>query len=92
MVFPGRQIVSRPDSQPGVHPLQLLMVRCSFARDDNMDTLLTQTNFSVSTETRTLCDFPLLIGEMLRRADRRSRRRVIRQARFQKFRAFFGIG
>jgi hypothetical protein len=23
MVFPGRQIVSRPDSQPGVHPLPM---------------------------------------------------------------------
>jgi hypothetical protein len=69
----------------------LWMVRCSFARDYNMDTLLTQTNLSVSTDTRTLCDVPLLIGEMLRRADRRSRQRAIRQARFQKFRAFFGV-
>jgi hypothetical protein len=56
-----------------------------------MDTLRMQTNFSVSTETRTLCDFPLLIGKMLRRADRRSHQRAIRQARFQKFRALFGV-
>jgi hypothetical protein len=56
-----------------------------------MDTLRMQTNLSGSTETRTLCDFPLLIGEMLRRADPRSRQRVIRRARFQKFRALFGV-
>jgi hypothetical protein len=67
------------------------MVRRSFAQDDDMDTLRMQTNFLVSTETRTLCDFPLLIGEMLRRADRRSLQKAIRQARFQKFRAFFGV-
>ena len=54
-----------------------------------MDTSRMQTNFSVSTETRTLRDFPLLIGEILRRADCRSRQRAIRQARFQKFRALF---
>jgi hypothetical protein len=55
-----------------------------------MDTSRMQTNFSVSTETRTLCDFPLLIGEILRRADCRLRQRAIRQARFQKFLARFG--
>jgi hypothetical protein len=55
-----------------------------------MDISHMQTKFSVPTETRTLFDFPLLIGEILRRADRRSRRRAIRQARLERFRALFG--
>jgi hypothetical protein len=90
MVPPGRKIVSRPDTQLGVNPLNITgAVQCR--TDDNMETLRMHTNFSVSTETRTLCDFPLLIGEILRRADRRSRQRAMRQARFQKFRALFGV-
>jgi hypothetical protein len=43
------------------------------------------------TKTRTLCDFPLLIGEILRRADLRLRRQARRRTRIRKIGAAFGI-
>jgi hypothetical protein len=41
--------------------------------------------------TRTLSDFPLLIGEMLRRGDLRSRRRATRRTLIRKIKVTFGI-
>lgn len=46
---------------------------------------------SCPTRIRTLCDFPLLIGEILSRADLRLRRQVKHRARLRKIRAFFCI-
>ncbi len=43
------------------------------------------------TRTRTLCDLPLLIGEILRRADLRLQRQARRRARVRKIGAAFGI-
>jgi hypothetical protein len=43
------------------------------------------------TKTRTLCDFPLLIGEILRRADLRLRRQARRRALVRKIGEAFGI-
>lgn len=40
--------------------------------------------------TRTLCNFPLLIGEILRRADLRLQRQARRRARLRKIGAVFG--
>ncbi len=40
--------------------------------------------------TRTLSDFPLLIGEMLRRGDLRSRRQARRRTLIRKIKATFG--
>src|SRR5260221_9077301 len=41
------------------------------------------------TRARTLCDFPLLIGEILRRSDLRLRRQSRRRARIRKIRVCF---
>jgi hypothetical protein len=41
------------------------------------------------TRVRTLCDFPLLIGEILRRADLRLQRQARRRARIRKIGAAF---
>jgi hypothetical protein len=41
--------------------------------------------------TCTLSDFPLLIGEMLRRDDLRSRRQARRRTLIRKIKATFGI-
>ena len=43
------------------------------------------------TRTRTLCDFPLLIGEILRQAELRLRRQARRRARVRKIGAAFCI-
>ena len=43
------------------------------------------------TRIRTLCDFPLLIGEILRRSDLRLRRQARRGARIREIGAAFGI-
>jgi hypothetical protein len=43
------------------------------------------------TRTRTLYDFPLLIGEILRRADLRLRRQARRRARIRTIGVAFGI-
>jgi hypothetical protein len=59
--------------------------------DVNMASGRTRTKSCISTETRTLCDFPLLIGEILRRADIRFRLRAERRARIQKIGALFGL-
>jgi hypothetical protein len=42
-------------------------------------------------KTRTLSDFPLLIGEILRRADLRLQRQARPRARVRKIKATFGI-
>jgi hypothetical protein len=63
-------------------------------KDPNMDSWIyvVQANqTSHFTKTRTLCDFPLLIGEILRRADLRLRRQARRRARVRKIGAAFGI-
>ena len=49
------------------------------------------TEMSHFSTTRTLSDFPLLIGEMLRRGNLRSRRRARRRTLIQKIKATFGI-
>ena len=55
-------------------------------------TYVVQTNkTSLLTKTRTLCDFPLLIGEILRRADLRLRRQARHRARLRKIGSVFGI-
>jgi hypothetical protein len=41
--------------------------------------------------TRTLSDFPLLIGEMLRRGNLRSRRQARRRTLIRKIEAIFGV-
>ena len=41
--------------------------------------------------TRTLGDFPLLIGELLRRGELRAQRQARRRSLIQKFRAAFAI-
>ena len=41
--------------------------------------------------TRTLSDFPLLIGEMLRRGNLRSRRQARRRTVIRKIKAIFGV-
>jgi len=41
--------------------------------------------------TRTLNDFPLLIGEILRRGELRAQRQAKRRSLIQKFRATFAI-
>jgi hypothetical protein len=46
------------------------------------------THFST---TRTLSDFPLLIGEMLRRGNLHSRRQARRRTLIRKIKATFGI-
>jgi hypothetical protein len=52
----------------------------------------TQANeMSHFSKTRTLSDFPLLIGEILRRADLRLQRQARRRARVRKIKATFGI-
>jgi hypothetical protein len=44
-----------------------------------------------SSSTATLSDFPLLIGEILRRSDLRFEKRARRQARIQKIGEFFTL-
>jgi hypothetical protein len=51
----------------------------------------TRTNPLLLGETRTLCDFPLLIGEVLRRADLRLRQRARRKAHIRKIGALLGV-
>jgi len=52
----------------------------------------TQANeMSHFSKTRTLSDFPLLIGEILRRGNLRSRRRARRRTLIRKIKATFGI-
>jgi hypothetical protein len=65
-----------------------------FARDDIMFSrthVVQRYNPHRFSTTRTLSDFPLLIGEILRRGELRVQRQAKRRSLIQKFRAAFAI-
>jgi hypothetical protein len=74
--------------------LTLFFVRLQTRKDPNMDSWIYVVPTSQTSDfrkTRTLCDFPLLIGEILRRAELRLQRQARRRARGRKIGAAFGI-